>query len=259
MRGRYGVSPTEIGGRLAEAGAEIATQVAGASEALDYWKAGLGRELRVGVGPMLALSIVPKFLNEYLRRMWSFSLKITTATAGRLVDRLNNDELDVVLAPSRLNLHQEKLVQDIILEDRMAIYAGKKTALTRLGRVITPEELACATWISVGARSNIDEEQRDTFELLGIPNVLPRISFTGDIAMCLDLLDTSDVLVSLPQKLTEFTGRVAPTQHLDVGTEMLPRDIAFWSTKENSHRPQVLQFRNAFCKWLERESDSLSV
>lgn len=253
LRGRYGVSPTEIGEQLAEAGAEIASQVVGATEAVEHWKAGLGRELRVGVGPMLALSIVPKFLAEYLKRKWPFSLKVTTATAGRLVERLNSNELDVVLAPSRLNMHQEKLVQDVIFEDRMAVYAGKRSPLIGLGRTVTSQELAQATWISVGARSNIYEAQRDTFDLLGIPHVLPRISFTGDIAMCLDLLGATDVLVSLPQRLTEFSGRVTPEQQLDVAVEMLPRDIAFWSTKENSHRPQVIQFRSAFSKWLNRE------
>ncbi|MEM5544290.1 LysR family transcriptional regulator [Sulfitobacter sp. AS92] len=257
VRGRYGVSPTDIGDQLATTGMEIAKQIATASDAISTWNAGLGRELRVGVGPMLAVSIASKFLDEYLRRKRPFALAITTATAGKLVDQLNNGEIDIAIAPSRLNMHQEKLVQEVILDDHMAVYAGAKSKLRGLNRVITPSELANEEWAIVGARSNIYEDQNGTFEMLRIPHTLPRISFSGDITMCLSLLETSFVLVCLPKRLTEFTGRIAASQRLQVDAVLPPRNVAFWATKENWHKPQVIHFRNSLLKWLTSVNDTV--
>lgn len=149
-RGRYGVTATEIGARLAKSGTDIAHQMERAAQTVDQWKAGIGDELRVGVGPMLAISIMPRLIETYLEGRWPYLLKMTTATAGGLVNRLNTDELDVVLAPAQMNMHQERLVQEIVVEDRMAIYAGHKSRLVGAGSVAL-SELMHETWIAVGS------------------------------------------------------------------------------------------------------------
>ena len=82
------------------------------------------------------------------------------------LERLNNQEIDIVLAPSKLNSNQDMLIQEIMLEDEIGIYAGKISNLIGLNRNITREELSRQSWMVVGARSNIYEEEYEHFSTL---------------------------------------------------------------------------------------------
>ena len=253
-RGRYGVSPTEIGERLALSGTSIGTHISAAREAAEQWKSGIGQELRLGVGPMLAHSIMPPFLERYLSQNWPYALKITTASAGQLVEWLNDDEIDVVLAPSQLALHQEKLRQETVLEDRMAIYAGIRSPLLSVSGPIGADVLAQQTWASVGARSHIYESQGELFRGMNLHGVVPKVTFGGDAAMCLSLLRTTDLLVTLPEKLTDVWGGLERRQKLKTDVPMATRDVAVWTTKANHDRPQVIHFKKQFLGFLDRLS-----
>jgi len=250
-RGRYGVVPTDLGERLADAGNGIVHQIDKATEAVDQWKSGIGVELRVGVGPMLAVSVMPRLLEAFLDGKWPYNLKLITATVGELLTRLNQGELDVVLAPARMNLHQEKLHQHVVLNDKMAIYAGKKSALLGRAKKVTAADLATQPWIAVGALSNIHEVQTEIFDHLEIDRVVSRIQFTGDIAMCLELLETTNIVVLLPEKLADACKSISAEQKLDVKFPHAPRDIAYWCTKANKDRPQVLHFEEQVKNWLK--------
>ena len=243
-RGRYGVNPTELGERLAETGKAIARQMEHAEEAVDQWRSGLSGELRAGIGPMLAVSVMPAFIRNTLESTWPYALRVTTATAGRLVQRLNNGELDVAIAPLQLNLHQERLHQETILEDRMAVFAGARSPLLQVSGTVDVEQLASGTWIRTGARASIYEAEGDYFEILGIRDVVPKVSFTGDISMALALLKSTDVLIALPENLTAWCPDIKPRQKLKIEAELPRRDIALWMTNSNKDRPEILHFRH---------------
>ncbi len=241
-RGRYGVTPTEIGQRLAEQGHAVGDLMNAADMAVDLWKSGLSGELRVGIGPMLAVTAMPSFFETALGTTWPYALRVTTATAGRLVDRLNRQELDVALAPSRLNLHQERLHQEIVYEDRMAVFAGPKSPLSRQTAPITHRQLEQAQWISTGASSGIHGTSRDVLENLGLPATTPRLTFTGDVFMALHLVRTTDVLIILPENLARLLPDLGGAVKLDLDVSMPNRHIALWVTNANRDRPDIAHF-----------------
>ena len=57
-RGRHGVTTTDIGQRLAEEGRHIMRRTHEAESAVQEWKEGMSGTLRIGVGPMLAVTIM---------------------------------------------------------------------------------------------------------------------------------------------------------------------------------------------------------
>lgn len=248
-RGRYGVMPTEVGKRLANVGQAIAQQVTDADKVLEQWRAGLYEELRIGVGPMLAVTIMPGFLLKSLAQPWPYSMQVTTATAGRLVDRLNYGALDVAIAPSELQLRQEALDQEVVFEDRMAVYAGLKSPLLEKRGPISLEDLAKAPWIETGVMANIDQSSGRIFESLGLRSTTSKLTFTGDISMALSLLQQSELLLALPENLTAHIPTIESRQKLKVDADLPSRDIAIWVTKSNKDHPAVQHFTKALRKY----------
>ena len=249
-RTRNGVSATSLGHKLADKGLEIHRQIALAEEEVSSWKTKSNDTINIGVGPMLAQSLFSSFVSDLLIDDILPPMKVTTATAGRLLERLNNQEIDIVLAPSKLNSNQDMLIQEIMLEDEIGIYACKTSKLIRLNRNITREELGRQSWMVVGARSNIYEEEYEHFSTLGLPNLTPVISFTGDISMCLRLLQTTDMLVALPKLLTNHSKMLSADQELSTNLPALPRNVALWANAKEVNTPKIVQFKKLWRNWL---------
>jgi len=249
-RTRNGVTATSLGHKLADKGLEIHRQIALAEEEVSSWKTKSNDTINIGVGPMLAQSLFSSFVSDLLIDEILPPMKVTTATAGRLLERLNNQEIDIVLAPSKLNSNQDMLIQEIMLEDEIGIYAGKTSNLIGLNRNITREELGRQSWMVVGARSNIYEEEYEHFSTLGLPNLTPVISFTGDISMCLRLLQTTDMLVALPKLLTNHSKMLSADQELSTNLPALPRNVALWANAKEVNTPKIVQFKKLWRNWL---------
>ena len=248
-RTHNGVTATTLGHTLADKGLEIHRQIALAEEDISSWKTKSRDTINIGVGPMLAQSLFSSFVSDLLVQNNLPPMKVTTATAGRLLERLNNQEVDIVLAPSKLNFNQDRLAQEVMLQDEIGIYAGKTSSLIGLNRNITREELSAQSWMVVGARSNIYEEEYEHFSTLGLPNLSPIISFTGDISMCLRLLQTTDMLVALPKLLTQHSKMLSADQELSTNLPALPRNVALWANASEVNSPKIIQFKKLWREW----------
>ena len=248
-RTHNGVTATTLGHTLADKGLEIHRQIALAEEDISSWKTKSRDTINIGVGPMLAQSLFSSFVSDLLVQKNLPPMKVTTATAGRLLERLNNQEVDIVLAPSKLNFNQDRLAQEVMLQDEIGIYAGKTSSLIGLNRNITREELSRQSWMVVGARSNIYEEEYEHFSTLGLPNLSPIISFTGDISMCLRLLQTTDMLVALPKLLTQHSKMLSADQELSTNLPALPRNVALWANASEVNSPKIIQFKKLWREW----------
>ncbi|WP_114966436.1 LysR family transcriptional regulator [Alkalilacustris brevis] len=241
-RGRYGVVPTEIGEQLALQGQEIRASMQRADEALDRWRAGLQGELRLGVGPMLAVSVMPGLLSKTIDRQWQYTVRVTTTTAARLITRLRDRELDVAVAPSRMTLHMEQLVQTEVFRDRLGIFAGAQSPLVGLKRQVSIEELAAQPWISTGDLSRIHGGHSEVLRAIGVSDVVPRLAFSGDIATPLALMRQSGALAVLPVGLTRLLhDQFRPTE-LEVDASFPDRNIALWTHEKCADRPEVRDF-----------------
>ena len=243
IRERHGVRPTQIGERLVAAGREIARSRTSAEDIVDLWRDGLERDLRIGVGPMLAFSVMGQFFSEMVKEPTSYALRVVSATASRLVERLNDEELDIVLAPEQISLLQDDLVQSRILEDELGIFGGPKNPLFNDPGPVSAEALENQTWISVGALSGIYGSNKEVLEQLGAKNVPSKLSFTGDILMAIEILKTTNSLCILPKKLTELSSFSKSLKFLPTANKLPKRNVAMWSRRRDRDRPDVLDFR----------------
>lgn len=82
-RGRYGVTPTSVGQMLAQQGRAIRACVGTAQTGVSEWKSGLDFELRIGVGPMIALALLLRFLESAFHAGWSNRMRFRTEAPQR--------------------------------------------------------------------------------------------------------------------------------------------------------------------------------
>ncbi|MEM9840302.1 MAG: LysR family transcriptional regulator [Pseudomonadota bacterium] len=241
-RERHGVRPTRIGQRLAETGRSIAGSRIQAENAVDLWRGGQDRELRVGVGPMLAASIMGAFFSELLEAKTKYAVRVVSATASRLIERLNEGELDIVLAPEQINLLQDDLYQHKLFEDRLAVFAGPKNQFYKRAEPIEAEELADERWIAIGALSGIFGSQKEVFSSMGMKRASASINFTGDVLMAAEMLLKTDVLCIMPARLGNWSGVLRGTKVLPLTVTLPSRDVVLWCRRTERHRPDVLDF-----------------
>ena len=242
-RERYGVRPTRIGQRLAEAGRSIADSRVQAENAVDLWRGGQDRELRVGVGPVLAASFMGGFLSELLERRTKYALRVVSATASRLIERLNDGQLDVALAPEQINLFQDDLAQRRLFEDRLSVFAGPKNRLHGRRRKIAAQDLAGHRWIAIGALSGIYGSQKEIFAEMGMSSVSASISFTGDVVMAAEILRRTDALCIMPSRLGRLSEVMEGTRELKLVESLPSRNVVLWCRRAERHRPDILDFQ----------------
>ena len=252
-RERYGVRPTRIGQRLAETGRAIAESRVQAENAVDLWRGGQDRELRVGVGPMLAASIMGSFFSEFLERRTKYALRVVSATASRLIERLNEGHLDIVLAPEQINLLQDDLAQHKLFEDGLAVFAGPLSKFYARSSEIQPHELSEERWIAIGALSGIFGSQKEIFEDIGATNVSARVTFTGDVVMAAEILKNTDALCIMPQALSRLSEVLSGTRELPLAVKLPSRDVVLWCRRTERHRPDVLDFLERLERYLPEE------
>lgn len=253
-RGRYGVTPTLLGERLAREGRAIAASTHRAVDAVDQWRLGLTSELRIGVGPVLAASLMGRFLESVTERAWPVALRIEVGSIARLLNRLDQDELDVVVAPSRVNRAQARLVHEVVLQDEVTIYAGARNPLSRSSDVVPGHRLTGQRWIALGAASGLHGSTREVLERLGLEHDAVFMHFSGDIAMTLHLLNTTDVLCVLPKRLVAYLPMERRFGEVRVACPLPSRNVAIWTSVDKAELPQIRLLRNridAFLATLE--------
>lgn len=243
-RERYGVRPTELGLQLYETAAKIGEARTQVQETINRWQSGLEQELRVGVGAMLASTVMGDFFASTIENPPKYGLWVTSATVSRLIELINDDELDVVLAPENVNLFRDDLVPFRMLQDRLALFAGKQNkALVDSGRV-NAELLEKQRWISVGALSGISGTNEDVFRLLDLKGNPSIISFTGDIAMAVQIMSKTNALCVLPRELVRLSEVMEGIEEVAIEKSLPRRNIAFWSRRKDRDRVNIIDLRN---------------
>jgi len=250
-RGRYGVTPTDIGMRLAEEGREILRRSEQAQTAIQEWKHGLTGELRVGVGPMLAATVMGDFFSEAVENPPNYSLKLHCEVAARLVDRLNSDLLDVAIIPYDLNRADDKLHREQLFRDRLSVFVGDRDPLA--GKTgISPQVLADHKWIAVGEISGLFDVTRETLDWLRLPEVTPLIENTGDVTMTFRMLENTKSCSVLPFRMLGASQKRYNISPVDLDVEFPTRNVGFWTTMAARDRPEVVDFLGKLNRYLAR-------
>ena len=98
------IAATEIGFRLAESGREILRRSQQAETAIREWKDGQVGEIRIGVGPMLAATLMGDFFSRMVLAPPNYGIKIVCEYAARLVERLHQGLRKVRCLDARMYL-----------------------------------------------------------------------------------------------------------------------------------------------------------
>ena len=238
-RSSSGVRPTKIGENLVKIGRKIQENRLAAEDAVNLWKERLEREVRIGVGPMLAISVMGSFFTELMLSPPKFAVRVVSATASRLVERLNQNELDIVVAPEQINLLQDELEQTRIFEDKLAIFVGRDHPLAQIPGPLDSDALENQKWLSVGTLSGIYGSNADVLKLLGINHISSTLSFTGDINMSIELLRNSRNLCILPRKLGLLSVADQSIVPLNIAEPLPNRHISIWQRKQDRNKPEI--------------------
>jgi DNA-binding transcriptional LysR family regulator len=248
-RGRYGVSPTEIGRRLAEEGRSILRNTEQAETAITEWKHGMAGELRVGVGPMLAATVMGDFFAEMIESPPTYSLKIHCEIASRLATRLNTDMLDVAIIPYDLNRGDDGLVRSLLFQDSLSVFVGADDPLAN--QRISPQALADHQWVAVGEISGLFDVTRELLDRLGLPGITPQVENSGDVTMTFRMLEKARTCTLLPfRMLGTYSDRfkIAP---VDLDVSLDTRNVGFWTTSAGRDRLEVIDFHNRLTAFLK--------
>ena len=234
-RGRHGVTATEIGFRLADSGREIMRRSQQAETAIQEWKDGQVGEIRIGVGPMLAATLMGDFFSRMVLAPPNYGIKIVCEYAARLVERLHQGQLDVAIIPYDLNRGEDKLVREKLFQDQLAVFVGGNDPLANEKNVL-PEKLLHHKWISVGEISGLFDITR------GLPDVMPTLENTGDVTMTFTILESTRSCSVLPSRIL---GGIQPRYNIapvDLNVDLLARNFGLWTTTSSRDLLETIDF-----------------
>ena len=238
-RTRYGMTPTEIGARLAQIGERILADAEHSEEVIRQWKSGYHREFAIGIDPLWEFATVQEMTNHFmLEKHYVFHFR--TGSAAMQIALLQEGQLDFLLAPAHLTVAQNALEREIVFSDRSGVFVGKKSKLFGAKKPVPIDQLMEMKWIIAGASAGFLDGRGKMVR----PNAA-RMVFTGSIRSVIHMLNTTDIVVRLPARLALMTDEIALEQMIEVeGQHGLRRDIALWSRTENSERPEILRIRD---------------
>lgn len=250
-RGRWGVTPTAIGERLALEGRVILDRSERAKAMIGEWREGLSGELRVGVGPLLEATLFGDFLVDVIKQRPGYSLKVYCAVASQLVDQLNSGELDIVLVPAQLNMHPDQLSQETLFSDRLAVFASREEPLLSADTV-TLDDLKNRPWVSSATTSGIFGATRESLMQLGLPDTVTIIEFSGGVIAACRVVNSLQALCVLPLRLGSMLDEGLGVSSLDLSTRLPTRDVAIWTRRSDRDRPEIRDFSAALREFISQ-------
>ena len=246
-RGRYGVTPTRIGAALAREGRSIREALRQADLDLGHWKSGLDGRLRIGVGTMLAHSLMPRFLAHVGRMRWKVALRIDVEGPDRLIDRVRSRELDAAIVQIEPYFPKEGLGQITLFEDKRAYYSGTHHPLAQK-KSVSSRDIAKAIHITIGAFAQGGSVFRG--ETAQVNSEVPRIELSGDVAIALHLLTTGSYIAALPQFVMQHLCDERRFVQLAYHGDMPSRTLSIWYQEDMGGHPLIKDFCGLFVKYV---------
>lgn len=248
-RSRHGVRQTALGGMLAREGRAIATSVWAAEQSATRFGLGMQTELRIGVGPLMASLLMHTVTEALLRDYPSLSLLIQVDTPYRLFEKINDDELDIAVAPTVISASQE-LDRITLFEDRLAIFASRHHPLAGKER-IEIGELVGYPWVNIATYAKFEESPVERLQKAGLKQVNTHIALAGDATICLNILPTGDYLSIMPERLTNIAAPRYGLQSLPVAADFGERNMHLWHPPALAGDAMLDAVARAFMETLE--------
>lgn len=146
VREAHGVVPTAIGGRLLRHARLVTAQVTDALEEVESLRAGTAGQVRVGAGPSWVRRMLPEAVALLLADTPGIRVSVTAGFDERLLDRLDDGELDFVVAEKPLSGGDDDYYNyRPLTRDSLVVCARKDHPLALFGRVPLADALK-ARW-----------------------------------------------------------------------------------------------------------------
>lgn len=250
-RGRFGAAPTAIGEILAREGRTIRNAVGHANHGINQWRGGVDGQLRIGVGPMFAHSLMPPFVDQCLESNPRLTLRVHTESAQSILASVRNGEIDLALVPANTRYVGDELISETVVHDDIGIYSGQSHPLASRKKV-SNEDLASSLWVGSGAMLGPRANTNTVIERLGLTDARIPIDFAGDAAITLHLVSTGKYLAALPNLLMRHLVDGRKFKRLPIEVPNVQRDVAMFCHRDMESHPNVEWFRKQLQMFLAR-------
>jgi DNA-binding transcriptional LysR family regulator len=246
-RSRYGVKGTPVGEALAREGRAIQRNVEAANSIASRHRIGLDKELRIGVGPLLAATVMPRVQNRLLANNPNISLSIEVSRPTKVIDKLIDNELDFALAPSATNRQIPGCVRTKVADDSIGIYCSTNHPLANLNRPLEVNDLAKARWLSLGHGSPFEREVMDLLAEEGVSKIRTQVVYRNEGYLLLEGLKAGLHLSVLPHLPMQLVKQHYQLKALELNRSLSQaRDIFLWAREEMADHPIHLQLQEIF-------------
>lgn len=237
-RSRFGVKSTPLGENLARIGRSLGRQMQAAHETVSRHKIGLHTHLRVGVGPLIGMALMPQLSEAFLRENTHISLSVTTGRPLGLVDQLMDGDLDVVLAPAVYAQHPSGVDRELLCEDAISIFCGPGHPMAT-GKHKQAADFGDCDWMNVGTTSPFQNAELDMLNRSGIQRMRTRFATVGDAVILLQVLMNGQHLAVLPRLPVHLLHDRFPLVELTPPGGTTRRDLYVWSRSELAQDPAL--------------------
>lgn len=241
-RMRQGVEATRLGQRLSHHGQEIASQCNSAEEVIEKWQMGINQDVVLGIGPMVAASVMRHFLAHQADQKLPYGIQTLTIPAERLGSRMELNDIDVAIATSSFERNLAGFHRTALFTDQPVIFVGPQNPLSRHKGIVDAVQLNDQNWISIGS-SAIQANRRDTLRAMGVRNQKTSFQFSGDATIGLHMLMTTNSAAILPRYQTRMIPGSNVLTELKISIEFPEIELALWASTRSRDTPQILDFQ----------------
>ncbi|TCL08262.1 DNA-binding transcriptional LysR family regulator [Shimia isoporae] len=242
LRGKTGVTLTELGMRAFPYAQSIHTTLGRLSSEAETWDKGQVGKLRIGAGPFPA-SILPKILSDFLEHRPGVFASLEVGGVLALSKKLQNGELDLVVGPTGLESSATGITARKLFSGRLALFAAPTHAIARKKK-ITAEDLSSSRWLGTPPDSVMRRQVRANHIALGMPRVNFNIEISS-IESAVDVLQVGDHLAIMPEPPMRRAVAEGKVMELPVKLPIAQWPIVISHPELSILPPQVMDFIDA--------------
>lgn len=248
-----GVALTPAGQILLRHALLLDNQLSAAREDVHALQSGVAGKLEIGLAPVFSATIIDQVLIEMNREFPDLQLGVTTALTNRLLDRLMDGSLDVVLSNIPAGPLPPDLEPHVLFDTRSFVVAGRDHPLAS-AEALTLQDLQSAQWalvtLATGGRDALSAlAQSQAFDL-----TTPALE-TNSLTLLRTMLLSSQFLSVLPEHWLKDELSAGEIVRLPVKSMPIIRPAGVMTRKEPSRAASVALFvekaQNAARDWVQ--------
>jgi DNA-binding transcriptional LysR family regulator len=213
-RDRQGVEPTPHGRALLDCGVAVFDDLRRGVRDLEFLADPTTGEVRIGCNPFLAAGFVSAVVDRLSERYPRMAFHLVTGETETLYRRLNERDVDFLIAILRAPIANERLEFETLYEDPLIVATGVQSPWARR-RKIALFELVNESWVLAPPEATITSLFNQAFLANGLP--CPRATVVAvPPEVRISLLTTGRFLSVLPTSVLKFFSRRTEVKILPV-------------------------------------------